>query len=217
MEASQESPPDLRIGTSGYDYPEWKGVFYPPELPRNDFLAAYAGRFSTLELNFSYYGMPKAASIAALIDRARSPRLDFSIKAHRSLTHEIDPASYKEGAKEFRAGIGPLVRAGRLAAILLEFPFGFAYRPDERRYLEHILAEFEGLPLVVEFRHERRQVLWPLGAFVKFLWAIAAVLIAFATVIPVGLEGRHITTRREIPTDARAGGQALVRAVPHFL
>ena len=153
MEAPPDPALDLRIGTSGFDYPEWKGVFYPPELPRNDFLAAYAGRFSTLELNFSYYGMPKAASIAALMDRARSPNLDFSIKAHRSLTHEIDPASYKEGAKEFRAGIGPLVRAGRLAAILLEFPFGFAYRPDERRYLERILAEFEGLPLVVEFRH----------------------------------------------------------------
>ena len=153
MEAAQETALDLRIGTSGFDYPEWRGILYPPELPRTDFLAAYAERFSTLELNFSYYGMPKAANIAALIDRSRSSRLDYSIKAHRSLTHEIDPVSYKERAREFRSGIAPLVHSGKLAAVLFEFPFGFAYRPEERRYLDRLLAEFEGLPLVVEFRH----------------------------------------------------------------
>jgi len=153
MDAPGNPAPELRIGTSGFDYPEWKGVLYPPTLPRAGFLAAYAGRFSTLELNFSYYGMPRAAQLAALLDRAASPSLDFSIKAHRSLTHEIEPSSYRERAAEFRSGIAPLLRAGRLAAVLLEFPFGFAYRPEERRYLDRLLAEFAGLPLVVEFRH----------------------------------------------------------------
>jgi uncharacterized protein YecE (DUF72 family) len=153
MPASAEASCDLRIGTSGFDYPEWRGVLYPPTLPRAGFLAAYAERFPTLELNFSYYGMPRAEAMAALMDRAASTRLDYSIKANRKLTHDIDPASVGQLAKEFRAGIAPLVQGGRLAAILLGFPFGFAYRPDERRYLDRLLGEFAGLPLVVEFRH----------------------------------------------------------------
>jgi len=100
---------DLRIGTSGYDYPEWKGPLYPPDLPRADFLGVYARRFSSVELNFSYYGMPKAANIAALLDRVGDPGLDFSVKANRSLTHEIEPSTWREAAKEFRAGIAPLI------------------------------------------------------------------------------------------------------------
>ena len=48
----------LYIGTSGYDYPEWKGEFYPQDLKRADFLAYYATIFNALELNFSFYGMP---------------------------------------------------------------------------------------------------------------------------------------------------------------
>jgi uncharacterized protein YecE (DUF72 family) len=79
--------------------------------------------------------------------------MDFSIKGHRSLTHEIDLVNYREPAREFRGGVAPLLRAGRLAAVLLEFPFRFAYRPDERRYLDRLLAELGDLPLVVEFRH----------------------------------------------------------------
>lgn len=142
---------ELRIGTSGYDYPEWRGKLYAPGLPRASFLEAYGESFSTLELNFSYYGMPRAASVAALLARASS-RLDFSIKAHRSLTHEVDPATWRERAAEFRTGIEPLARSGRLASILLEFPASFHYEPERRRYLDRLLAEFAPYPLVTEFR-----------------------------------------------------------------
>ncbi len=148
-----EALPDLRIGTSGYDYPEWRAGFYPSDLPRAAFLGAYAKNFPTVELNFSYYGMPKAAQMAALLDRAGATRLDFSIKANRSLTHEVLPSAWRGAAREFREGIAPLVRSGRLAAILFGFPYAFAYRPDERRYLASLLDEFAELPLVVEFRH----------------------------------------------------------------
>ena len=47
--------PDLLIGTSGYDYPEWKGVFYPEDLKRKDFLSFYATQFNALELNNTFY------------------------------------------------------------------------------------------------------------------------------------------------------------------
>lgn len=53
---------DLLIGTSGYDYPEWKGVFYPEDLKRKDFLSFYATQFNALELNNTFYNMPTAES-----------------------------------------------------------------------------------------------------------------------------------------------------------
>lgn len=144
---------DLRIGTSGYDYPEWKGVFYPETMARQDFLPAYAQEFATLELNFSYYGMPKAPLLAAMADRLRGSSLDLSVKAFRGLTHEIEPSGLAGTAREFREGIAPLAAAGRLVAILFQFPFRFAYRPEERRYLSRLLDEFADYPRVVEFRN----------------------------------------------------------------
>ena len=54
--------PDLLIGTSGYDYPEWKGVFYPEDLKRKNFLSFYATQFNAPELNNTFYNMPTAES-----------------------------------------------------------------------------------------------------------------------------------------------------------
>lgn len=142
---------ELRIGTSGYDYLDWRESFYPAGTNRRDFLAFYGTRFSTLELNFSYYRLPEARQIAGLLERS-GPAMDFSIKAHESLTHRVDPASWKDVLLAYRRGIEPLAESGRLAAVLLQFPFSFHYTPDNRRYLDRLLAEMKGLPLAVEFR-----------------------------------------------------------------
>ncbi len=95
MDESLPVPCEIRIGTSGYDYPEWKASFYPQDLARKDFLSFYSKQFDTVELNFSYYGMPKAGQLARLLENS-GPQCLFSIKAHRSLTHEIDPAHWRD-------------------------------------------------------------------------------------------------------------------------
>lgn len=148
------SPPtcDLRIGTSGYDYPEWAGPFYPRGLGRREYLGYYSEHFGSIELNFSYYGMPRAEKLLDLLSRTRRP-IDFSIKAHQSLTHKIDSATWKDSLDLFRKGITPLHKGGRLFAVLLSFPFSFHYREEERRYLARLLQGLKGLPLVVEFRN----------------------------------------------------------------
>jgi uncharacterized protein YecE (DUF72 family) len=143
---------ELRIGTSGYDYPEWKGPFYPSDLDRADFLGFYSGRFSTVELNFSYYRMPTAAQLSGLLKRSGGG-MDFSIKAHESLTHRVDPAAWRDAALEYARSLDPLVGAGRLTAVLFQFPFSFHYTPERRRYLDRLLAELHELPAVVEFRN----------------------------------------------------------------
>lgn len=143
---------DIRIGTSGYDYPEWEGALYPRGLGRKEYLGAYSEVFDTLELNFSYYGMPKPERLSDMLARTRRP-IDFSIKAHQSLTHRIDPGTWKASAAEFAAAIAPLAEAGRLCAVLFEFPYSFHYGADERRYLDCAMREFASFPVVVEFRN----------------------------------------------------------------
>jgi len=143
---------DLRIGTSGYDYPEWRGAFYPKGLPRKDFLGFYSERFDTLEINYTYYGQPRAEVFQGMLDRLRRP-IDFSVKAYRSLTHERDAGTLAASARQFRTGLEPLIRAECLAAVLLEFPSSFRYTTGERLYLARLLDELSGMPLVVELRN----------------------------------------------------------------
>ncbi len=142
----------ILVGTSGYDYLEWRDVFYPRDLEREDFLGFYARTFPTVELNFSYYKMPQARQLEGMARRSGGT-VDFSIKAYRGMTHEIDPASWKDTVKEYRSALRPLVDAGRLGAVLLQFPQGFRYEPDRRKYLDALVKELSGLPLVAEFRN----------------------------------------------------------------
>jgi uncharacterized protein YecE (DUF72 family) len=79
----------ILIGTSGYSYHEWVGPVYPEGTKTSEYLSHYAGLFPTVELNFSYYNMPKAQNLAKMLVDG-GPKLTFSIKAHKTLTHEIN-------------------------------------------------------------------------------------------------------------------------------
>lgn len=143
---------DLRIGTSGYDYPEWKGPFYPPDTRREDFLDYYLSRFDTLELNSSYYRVPSEGLIKRLTDPARR-KLDLTIKAHQSLTHAVDPHGWRQAALKFTKAITPVAESGQLVTLLLQFPYRFHYTPENRQYLGQLTDELHAFPLTVEFRH----------------------------------------------------------------
>ena len=143
---------DLLIGTSGYDYPEWKGVFYPLDLKRKDFLSYYATQFNALELNNTFYNMPTAERLLSFYERSEG-KLSFSVKANRLLTHEIG-ADWQVVAKDFNDALKPLNEKKRLSAVLFQFPESFHYTVDNRIYLAKLIAEFEGFPVMIEFRHK---------------------------------------------------------------
>ena len=143
--------PEILIGTSGYDYPEWRGVFYPAGLKRADFLPYYATQFNALELNSSFYNMPTAERLLSFWERSGGA-LKFSVKANRLLTHEIG-RDWKSAAQDFLAALKPLAQNGSLASALFQFPQSFHYTDQNRLYLSALLAQFRGLPAVVEFRH----------------------------------------------------------------
>ena len=143
---------DLLIGTSGYDYPEWKGVFYPEDLKRKDFLSYYATQFNALELNNTFYNMPTAERLMSFYERSEG-RLNFSVKANRLLTHEIG-ADWQTSAENFKTALTPLQEKDSLSSVLFQLPESFHYTKDNRIYLAKLIQEFDGFPVMVEFRHK---------------------------------------------------------------
>ena len=149
----------IRVGPAGWDYPDWDGIVYPTPPPRSfDRLAFIADYFDAVELNVTFYRQPDRRQAAAWVRRIED-RADFrfTAKLHRSLTHPDSPVSDEGGlaaaAEMFRDGIEPLVRAGRLLAVLMQFPQSFDLRPRHREHLETLVSLLRGLPMVAEFRH----------------------------------------------------------------
>jgi uncharacterized protein YecE (DUF72 family) len=138
------------VRTSGYSYDDWVGTVYPQGTARQDFLSLYAREFPVVELNFSYYQQPNPRTLERMMAGTASS-FTFALKAHKSMTHEIGP-SWEKDIATFRAGIQPMVDSGRLAAVLLQFPYSFAYTPESRSRLSTLCEKLEGLPLAVEFR-----------------------------------------------------------------
>ena len=142
----------IHVGTCGYGYDDWKGVFYPPELPANERLAYYAAEFEAVELDFTYYRMPTAEHLEALAAQVPSMQAGFrfAVKAHQDITHNRrgGPAPFAQ----FRAAVAPLKRQGKLGAVLLQFPYSFHRNEENVRYLEGCFELLPELPLAVEFR-----------------------------------------------------------------
>lgn len=143
----------ILVGTSGYFYKDWKEVFYPPDLDKKDYLKYYAGRFGVVELNYSYYRIPDRRQTANMVETSEG-KIEFVIKAYRSMTHEISDRSISEDLPRFMEGIQPFVDRDRLGTVLLQFPQGFHYTPDNRLYLKSLIEGFKSLPVSVEFRQK---------------------------------------------------------------
>jgi uncharacterized protein YecE (DUF72 family) len=141
----------ILCGTCGYDYPEWRSVFYPRGLPRGEFLSYYATQFAALEINSTFYRMPTEYQLRAMHSKSGG-KLLFSVKAYRGLTHDIH-TDWKNDAGLLKNALYPLMSDSVLAAVLFQFPQSFRYTPENRIYLDKLLAVFSEYPVVVEFRH----------------------------------------------------------------
>jgi uncharacterized protein YecE (DUF72 family) len=141
---------NLFIGTSGYSFPDWKGVVYPKGLPQNRWLEHYAGHFNLLELNVSYYRQPAPATIERLVNLT-PPDFRVVIKAHQSISHggEVEPA-----ASELIRRTEPLGQADKHLGFLVQFPYSFRNDKSNRYYLTVLKRSFQGYPLYFEFRHD---------------------------------------------------------------
>jgi uncharacterized protein YecE (DUF72 family) len=141
----------IRVGTSGYSYEDWSGPFYPPGVRPRDYLRHYAAHFDTCEINFSYYRMPTARTLARMVETSGGT-VTFTIKLPRTVTHER--AEDLDGQlATFTEALAPWTEAGVLGAVLAQLPHGFGPRPDNRAYLDRLLEGLRPHPTVVEFRN----------------------------------------------------------------
>ncbi|HYC70714.1 MAG TPA: DUF72 domain-containing protein [Opitutaceae bacterium] len=139
----------IHVGCSGWFYSHWRGIFYPAhEIGTKLWFAYYANVFRTVELNASFYRWPKPATVRRW--RREAPAgFRYSIKVHRSITHERKLARTGKLVAEFYA-LGELL-GPHLGCFLFQFPPSFHF---SRRRLAAILAQLRPQPpTAVEFRH----------------------------------------------------------------
>ena len=141
----------LKIGTCGFGYDDWKGVFYPESLKSSDYLPYYSDHFDCLELNSSYYAIPSPSLIKSLY--YRTPQ-SFSIvvKAFQGITHHRDDG-WQLQLEKFLQVIDPIASARKLSALLFQFPYSFRRVDRNVAYLDQLLDLTADWPRVIEFRH----------------------------------------------------------------
>jgi uncharacterized protein YecE (DUF72 family) len=143
----------IRVGPAGWSYADWDGIVYPRPRPRRFHEAEYLAQFfDAIEINTSFYQPLRAAVAKSWVTRVEhNPNFKFTAKLWRGFTHEHH-ASH-EDEKTFKSGMAPLVEAGRLGALLLQFPWSFKNTRESRQYLGALVVQFMEYPLVVEVRH----------------------------------------------------------------
>jgi uncharacterized protein YecE (DUF72 family) len=141
---------ELYVGTSGYSYKEWKGTFYPEDLSAKDMLSYYGQRLNAVEINNTFYRLPKESVLDAWAGQVPED-FRFSIKASRRITHF---ARLKEEARDpteyLLSTLGAL--GGRLGVVLFQMPPNL--KPDLDRLEAFLSILPPRVPGAFEFRHE---------------------------------------------------------------
>jgi uncharacterized protein YecE (DUF72 family) len=141
-------PSRVLVGTSGYNYPEWRGTFYPEKFSTAKMLAYYAERFPTVEINYTFYRMPTEKLLAGWA--AGTPeKFSFTLKAPRRITHDAKLQRCEELVEAFcttARTLGP-----KLATLLFQLPPNFKKDVAVLRAFLALLPE--GTRAAFEFRH----------------------------------------------------------------
>jgi uncharacterized protein YecE (DUF72 family) len=157
----------IYCGTAGFSYKDWEGIVYPKGLKKSTHPLGYLARFfDCCEINTSFYGhiAPKTGKQWCEFVAEVNPRFLFTAKLHKSLTHapvaNVQPTSAEtivhspEDEKLCREGLDSLGAAGKLGAVLAQFPVSFKKTAANLDYVRSLIGRFGGYPLVIEIRHD---------------------------------------------------------------
>ena len=140
---------EIRIGCSGWNYAHWRERIYPKGLPPKRWLAHYATLFDTVEINNTFYRLPKISAVQGWVEGS-PPGFLFAVKMSRYITHIRRLGGLEQGIPLFYSRIAPLARSPRMGPVLWQLPPTFK-RDDER-----LAATLKALPRgrhCFEFRH----------------------------------------------------------------
>ena len=144
---------ELRVGTSGYAYKQWKGSFYPEKLSDKDMLSFYGQHFGTVEINYTFYRTPTEDAVAKWGEQVPAG-FQFAIKLNQKITHIQKLRGVESGLKRFLQAISVLQPAGKLGPVLVQVPPTF--KADAA-----LLDEFLTLrPPAFRFAFEVRHASW---------------------------------------------------------
>jgi uncharacterized protein YecE (DUF72 family) len=149
----EESMSDIRIGTSGWSYSEWVGVFYPSE--KTNKLSFYSGVFNTVEVDSTFYSYPSRGTVIGWA-RYTPDGFCFSLKVPRLITHDkrLDVSKgVQADTLRFLELLKPLMERGKLGPLLLQLPPSFTYEEGFGRLKDYLDVFPEDVRLAVEFRH----------------------------------------------------------------
>ena len=136
------------VGTSGYNYPEWKGSFYPADLAAKKMLPYYAARFPTVEINYTFYRMPTEKLVAGWAEQTPSP-YQLTLKAPRRITHDSRLKDAGDSVARFCEVAATL--GGKLGALLFQLP---PFLRKDVALLDGFLPQLpSGVRAAFEFRH----------------------------------------------------------------
>ena len=158
---------NILVGTAGFSYKDWQGIVYPTDLKKQkksplEYLARF---YDCCEINTSFYGPPKPAVVRQWCDLINevNPRFLLTLKLYKGFTHSplatvestsaatINPTV--EDEKLTREGLDAVAAAGKLGAVLAQFPISFKNIKENREYLRKLIRTFGKYPLAIEVRH----------------------------------------------------------------
>ncbi|GAC1547597.1 MAG: DUF72 domain-containing protein [Candidatus Velthaea sp.] len=148
----------IAIGTCGFSYSDWIGPVYPRGTKPADMLAEYARRFAVVEIDSTYYGVPKESAFESMARRTPDD-FRFTAKLPGTGTHIPDSGSRKvhDDVHSFCRNLQPLIDAGKFACALMQFPNSFRPSDATRAYIAELKDVLAAIPLVAEFRNREWQ------------------------------------------------------------
>jgi uncharacterized protein YecE (DUF72 family) len=140
----------VHVGCSGWVYPHWRELFYPKDVPQRAWLSYYAEHFDTVEINNTFYRLPKPTAVEGWAENS-PPGFEFAIKVSRYMTHIKRLTMVERGMKRFYEPLGAFTGTEKLGPLLWQFP------PNFHRDLERLADSMAQLPPgrhAFEFRHD---------------------------------------------------------------
>ena len=153
----------IKIGTSGFSFPDWRNNIYPKGLPQKNELKYYANelKFNCLEVNVTYYTIIQEKSASAM-EKKTGDNFEFVVKGYKGFTHdpfdnrlEKKPDMIKiiEDMKKFKSSLTPFINKNKLGCVLLQFPVFFYPSKESEDYILNCKKNLDNIKIVIEFRN----------------------------------------------------------------
>jgi uncharacterized protein YecE (DUF72 family) len=141
---------DIKVGTSGYSFEDWKGTFYPTDIKKGKMFDYYLKYFPAVEINSTYYRIPHPA-VMANIDKKAPQNYHFMVKTPNTVTHKRNGA--EEAIRKFSECLKPMGETGKLRGLLAQFPYSFKCSDINMNYIKYCRELLHQHEFFVEFRH----------------------------------------------------------------